>query len=68
MNGRIAQVEYFPDAAGEWRWRVVAANGEIVGVSSEGYTNTRQGDAERGFRDHVSAVGQILLYQGSDAG
>ena len=32
----------------EWRWRLVAANGEIV-AQSEGYT--RRADAERGARD-----------------
>lgn len=30
--------EYFKDTRGEWRWRFKAANGEIVAVSSEGYT------------------------------
>jgi len=35
----------YPDAAGEWRWRLVAANGRIVADSAEGYT--RAGDAVR---------------------
>jgi uncharacterized protein len=40
-----ARFEIYEDAAGEFRWRLVAANGEIV-AQSEGYT--RRGDAERG--------------------
>jgi uncharacterized protein YegP (UPF0339 family) len=31
--------EVYEDNAGEWRWRRTAANGEIVGASSEGYVN-----------------------------
>ncbi|MDP4021680.1 DUF1508 domain-containing protein [Methylobacterium sp. NEAU 140] len=26
-------------SSGEWRWRRIAANGRIVGASTEGYTN-----------------------------
>jgi uncharacterized protein YegP (UPF0339 family) len=33
------RLELYKDAAGEWRWRVVAGNGEIVADSSEGYHN-----------------------------
>lgn len=29
----------YEDAPGEWRWRLVANNSRIVGVSGEGYTN-----------------------------
>lgn len=66
MSDQRAHVEYYQDAAGEWRWRVVAANGQIVGVPGEGYT--RKADAERGFGDHVSAIGQIVLYRGGSLG
>ena len=31
--------EFYKDAAGMWRWRRTAPNGEIVGSSSEGYHN-----------------------------
>jgi uncharacterized protein YegP (UPF0339 family) len=31
--------EIYKDSAGKWRWRRIAANGRIVGASSEGYTN-----------------------------
>lgn len=38
-------LEIYPDAAGEFRWRLVAANGRVIADSAESYT--RQGDAER---------------------
>jgi uncharacterized protein YegP (UPF0339 family) len=47
MSDTKAQV--YKDGAGEYRWRVVAANGEIIGVSSESYT--RRADALRGYAD-----------------
>lgn len=31
--------EIYQDAAGEWRWRRKAANGEIIADSSEGYNS-----------------------------
>lgn len=37
--------EVYQDEAGEWRWRLVAANGEKVADSGEGYTRER--DARR---------------------
>ena len=30
--------EIYRDAAGEWRWRLVAGNGRIVADSGEGYS------------------------------
>lgn len=33
--------QVYKDKRGEFRWRVVAENGRIVGVSSEGYKNRR---------------------------
>ncbi|WP_322995595.1 YegP family protein [Castellaniella sp.] len=29
----------YKDARGEWRWRLKAANGNIVCISSEGYSS-----------------------------
>ncbi len=40
-------IDYFEDEAGEWRFRVVGGNGEIV-AQGEGYT--RKADAVRGAR------------------
>ena len=31
--------EIFQDKAGEWRWRLIAGNGEIIATSGEGYVN-----------------------------
>lgn len=40
-NGQSASYrgEVYRDAAGEWRWRVRAFNGNVVADSSEGYAN-----------------------------
>lgn len=40
--------ELFRDAAGEWRWRLVASNEEIIATSGEGYSS-KQG-AQRCIR------------------
>ncbi|APE95909.1 HVO_2922 family protein [Halodesulfurarchaeum formicicum] len=40
--------EIFEDKAGEWRWRLVAANGNIIADSGEGYSS-KQG-AKRGIQ------------------
>lgn len=42
---RPDRVIVYEDVAGEWRWRRVAANGEVVGDSAEGYS--RKHDAKR---------------------
>lgn len=31
--------EFYKDADGLWRWKRIAANGRIVGSSSQGYKN-----------------------------
>lgn len=31
--------EIYKDKAGEWRWRKIASNGQIVGAATEGYRN-----------------------------
>ena len=45
--------ELYRDAIGQWRWRLRAANGEVIAESGEGYT--RRADCEHG----------IALVQGS---
>ncbi len=32
-------IEKIQDVAGEWRWRLRAANGQIIATSGEGYTS-----------------------------
>lgn len=43
---RKPSIQFYKDQADEWRWRVYAANGEVISVSSEGYKNRL--DAEQG--------------------
>lgn len=38
--------DFYEDRAGEWRWKLVGANGEIQ-ASGEGYDS--EGNARRGF-------------------
>jgi uncharacterized protein YegP (UPF0339 family) len=33
------RLEYYKDKAGQWRWRMIASNGKIIGTSHEGYKN-----------------------------
>lgn len=42
MNDEVKQgLDFYQDSKNEWRWRVVAPNGEVIGVSSEGYDDIR---------------------------
>ena len=53
----MTKIEYYRDRAGKWRWRFVAANGEIVAVSSQGYV--RKADAIAGLdllEEHLAPV------------
>ena len=34
--------EYYKDAKGEWRWRLVASNGRIIADSGEGYNSEHE--------------------------
>lgn len=42
------RVEVYRDSAGEWRWRRIAANGNITGDSGQGYS--RRWSARRAAR------------------
>ena len=48
------KVETFQGENGDWYWRMVAANGETVADSAEGYT--RRADAERAARRMLELV------------
>ncbi|NEU11937.1 DUF1508 domain-containing protein [Methylobacterium sp. BTF04] len=39
--------ELYRDSAGEWRWRLRVANGNVVADSAEGYA--RRADCEHGI-------------------
>ncbi len=45
MEARQARFEVYEDSAGEYRWRGIAGNGEIIADSSEGYAT--KANAER---------------------
>lgn len=34
---RMSKAQYYKDANNEWRWRIIASNGRVIGVSSESY-------------------------------
>ena len=59
---RKARFEVFRDNAGEWRWRLVASNGNIIADSGEGY-QSKQG-VERGIESvRRSAPDAEIRYQ-----
>ncbi|WEL18390.1 MULTISPECIES: HVO_2922 family protein [unclassified Halorhabdus] len=54
-----ARFELFLDRAEEWRWRLVASNGEIIADSAEGYTS-KQG-AKRGIESVKRVAGDAAV-------
>ncbi|ERJ06190.1 hypothetical protein HLRTI_001819 [Halorhabdus tiamatea SARL4B] len=50
-----ARFEVYRDRADEWRWRLVASNGEIIADSAEGYA-AKQG-AQRGIESVKRVAG-----------
>ena len=57
--------ELFPDSAGEWRWRLVASNEQIIADSGEGYTS-KQG-ARRGIRSVKRAAPEAAIHEHTDS-
>jgi len=47
-GGSKAAFELFEDSAGEWRWRLVHDNGEIIGDGGQGYSSKQK--AKQGLR------------------
>lgn len=39
MSGHDKTVELYADASGHWRWRVRAANGQVVAASAEAFAS-----------------------------
>jgi uncharacterized protein YegP (UPF0339 family) len=56
---RTAVFEVYRDNADEWRWRLVASNGNIIADSGEGY-NSKQG-VQRGIESVKKAAPQAEL-------
>ena len=48
MTGHPKQFVLYTDIAGEWRWKLYAANSKIIADSGEGYK--RRDDALHGMR------------------
>jgi uncharacterized protein YegP (UPF0339 family) len=48
--------EVYRDDAGFWRWRVQAANGEIIAV---GEAYSRERDAKRGLDDALDTIAKL---------
>lgn len=59
----MSKYDVFQDDEGLWRWRLVAANNEIV-AQSESYTT--KADAERGAADAAN-VSQEAMGNGGQA-
>lgn len=53
--------ELYTDGAGEWRWRLVATNEEIIATSGEGYVS-KQG-AKRGIESVKRAVPNAEVHE-----
>lgn len=51
---RRARFEVYQDAVYDWRWRLVAQNGQIIADSGQGYTRRR--DAVRAITSVASAI------------
>ncbi len=51
---RTSKFVVFKDAAGEWRWQLLASNGKIVADSGEGYK--RKASAEKAVEKFKTAV------------
>ena len=60
---RDTEVEYYEDDAGEWRWRLVAANGEVV-AQGEGHRDRT--DAERAFEAVLRIADEAAPSPGED--
>lgn len=56
--------ELFVDGAGEWRWRLVASNEEIIADSGEGYSSKQA--ARRGIRSVRRAVPDAGVHDTTD--
>lgn len=54
---RQPRFQVYEDKGGEWRWRLLAANGRTIADSGEAYT--RRPDAERAVETVTAIAGRI---------
>lgn len=59
ISGPRSRVEYYTDKAGEYRWRIVAKNGVIIGASSEGFNSMSH--AKKNLMLIILAVQEIAV-------
>jgi amphi-Trp domain-containing protein len=63
----LARFEVFRDRGGEWRWRLVHRNGNVVATSGEGYGRRR--DARRGMESVMAnATGADVVDEADEGG
>ena len=64
--GSSGSWEFYEDKKGEWRWRLTASNGEIVGAATEGYKAKADAvkNAEHyGYNGKYNAAGAWEFYE-----
>jgi len=65
MAAAAPQIEIFRDKAGEWRWRLRAVNGKVIGTSGEGYG---EGDEAIAAAVRVKTAFRVAEFQLPDDG
>lgn len=64
MSAPAAHFHLYKDRSRQWRWRLQAANGQIVADSAEGYTRKR--DCERAVTTTLrTAAAAVMALQGA---
>lgn len=53
------KIEVYEDKAGEFRWRLLFANGQVAADSGEGYT--RRDDAHRAISTVLKGLADIVI-------
>lgn len=62
MKRKTLTVEYYQDAAGQYRWRLKSANGRIVADSAEGYkTFSGASDGFAVVQDGASGAREVRI-------
>ena len=56
----MGKIEIYQDKKDEWRFRIIAGNGEIVGVSSEGYK--KSGGAVNGIESIKENINSEIMF------
>lgn len=58
MSDRLPTLRFYQDADGDWRWTLMASNGNILSVSSEGYRHRH--DCERCWELTRGPLGNVV--------